>query len=124
VFEGVAYNARWLLGYLEKFLKRPMDVIHMVGGGANSDIWCQIHADVLDRTIKQIKDPILANARGAAILASVAMGFATFYDFSERVQVTNTYQPQPANRAVYDQLFKEFLHIYRANRRMYARLNG
>ena len=38
VFEGVAYNTRWLLRYVEKFAGRRLDGIRMVGGGANSDI--------------------------------------------------------------------------------------
>lgn len=44
VFEGVAYNSRWLLRYVEKFAKRPLNNIHMIGGGANSAIWWQICA--------------------------------------------------------------------------------
>lgn len=123
VFEGVAYNTKWLLGYVEKFVKKRLDTINLIGGGAISNVWCQIYADVLDRTIKQVKDPILANVRGAAFLASVALGQLTFDDVSERVQIANTYEPSPANRAVYDELFEEFVNIYRRNRRMYTRLN-
>jgi len=123
VFEGVAYNARWLLGYLEKFNKRPFDAINMIGGGANSDIWCQIHADVFNRRIRQVKDPILANIRGAALLASVALGYLTYDDISQRVQIANTYTPNPENRAIYDQLFTEFVNTYRLNKKLYARLN-
>src|SRR5262249_46857093 len=74
VLEGVAYNARWLLVYVEKFVHRRCDAITMIGGGAKSDLWCQIVADVLDRTIKQVEDPVLANARGAALLAGLALG--------------------------------------------------
>ena len=123
VFEGVAFNARWLLGYVEKFINRRMDMLHMIGGGANSDIWCQIHADVLDRPIKQVKNPIQANARGVGILASVALGYTTFEDVSNHIQIANTYQPNPANRKLYDDLYSEFVGIYQRNRRMYARLN-
>jgi xylulokinase len=36
----VAFNQRWALGYIEKFMKRSMNPINMVGGGAVSDIWC------------------------------------------------------------------------------------
>src|SRR5690606_9439242 len=74
VLEGVAYNSRWLMGAVEKFVKRPFPWLHMIGGGANSDLWCQIHADVLGREIRQVADPIRANARGAALLAAVALG--------------------------------------------------
>jgi xylulokinase len=124
VFEGVAYNARWLLGYVEKFVKRRCDAINMVGGGANSDVWCQIHADVLGRSIRQVKDPILVNVRGAAFLASVALGYLTFDELPDRVQIANTFRPNPENRRTYDELYREFVGIYKRNREMFARLNG
>jgi xylulokinase len=123
VLEGVAYNSRWLLAAVEKFIKRPFETINMIGGGANSDLWCQIHADVLNRTIKQIRDPIQANSRGAACLASVALGYMQFDDVAERVEVQATYHPNPEHRAIYDFLFREFLRIYQANKKIYARLN-
>ena len=123
VLEGVAYNSRWLLGCVEKFTGRRMDPINMIGGGANSNLWCQIHADVLGRTIRQVKDPVQANARGAAFLAAVAMGYLTFDDIPARVQIAHTYQPNPAHRRIYDELSQEFLNIYKCNRRIYARLN-
>ncbi len=124
VFEGVAYNTKWLFGYVEKLAGRRMDPINMVGGGANSDVWCQIYADVLDRTIRQVQDPIQANARGAGFLASVALGYLTFDEIPERIHIANTYVPNPANRAIYDQLFKEFRNLYKHNRKIHARLNS
>ena len=54
VLEGVAFNARWLLDVVERFIKRPMPVLRILGGGAMSDLWCQIHADVLDRRIEPV----------------------------------------------------------------------
>jgi len=48
LFEGVAFNTRWMLSPVEKFLKRPVKEITMVGGGAQSNIWCQIFADVMN----------------------------------------------------------------------------
>ncbi len=123
VFEGVAYNTRWLLGYVEKFIKRPFESLAMIGGGANSDIWCQIHADVLDRTIRQVRDPIQANLRGAAFLASVALGYLSYKDIAARVEIAKTYTPDPAHRAIYDELFGEFVDIYKRDKKLYARLN-
>jgi xylulokinase len=123
VLEGVAFNGRWLLGYVEKFIRRPLNPINMIGGGANSPIWCQIHADVFNRTIRQVKDPILANLRGAAFLAAVSLGYCRFEDIPDRVRIANTYLPNPDNRGIYDELFAEFKNIYKCNRRIYARLN-
>ena len=41
---------------------------------ASSDVWCQIFADVLDRPIDQVADPLSANVRGAAFVAAVGLG--------------------------------------------------
>ncbi len=124
VYEGVAYNSRWLLGYVEQFTKRRCEAINAIGGGGKADVWCQIHADVLDRPIRQVKNPIQANLRGAAFLAAAALGYMTFDDVPNRVQITKTYQPNPNNRKIYDELFKEFVNIYKSNRNIFARLNG
>ena len=123
IFEGVAYNSRWLLGYLEKFIKRRLDPIHFIGGGANSGIWCQIFADVFNRTIKQVKDPIQANLRGAAFLASISLGYLSVDDISDRVEIARTYQPDPKNRKVYDRLYQQFLKLYKRNKSIFKRLN-
>jgi len=124
VFEGVAFNSRWLLSYVEKLTKHRMDDLRAVGGGANSAVWCQIHADVLDRTIHQVKDPILAGLRGVAFLAAAKLGHIQIADIPELVEINATYRPNPDHRAVYDRLYEEYLNLYKANRRIYARLNG
>jgi xylulokinase len=123
VFEGVAYNTRWLLGCVERFTGRRFEWLNMIGGGAKSDIWCQIFADVLDRPIRQVKDSIQANTRGAALLAAVSLGKCTFADIPTHVEIAKTYQPHAAHRATYDRLFKEFVNLYRRNQSLYARLN-
>lgn len=123
VMEGVAYNSRWLMTHVEKFINRKLAHIHMVGGGANSDLWCQICADVLNRTILQVRDPVEANARGAGILAAVALGYGQFEDIAGGVAIANTYTPDPGRHRRYQALFHEFLQIYKKNRRIYARLN-
>jgi xylulokinase len=123
VFEGVAYNSRWLLKYVEAFIKHPVEAINFVGGGAKSDIWCQIHADILNRPIRQMKDPIEVNVLGAALLASVALGYLSYDEIASHVQVVNTYTPNPENRKLYDELFAEFIAIYENNKKSYARLN-
>lgn len=123
VFEGVAFNSRWLLKYVELFNGRRVEAVNMVGGGAKSDIWCQIMADVMDRPIRQMKDPIEVNVRGAALLASAALGYLRYDEIGAHVPVANTYQPNPANRKIYDELFAEFVAIYESNKKIFARLN-
>jgi xylulokinase len=126
IFEGVAYNSRWVLMYVEKkFTKgKKLDPLNMIGGGANSNIWCQIYADVLDRTIRQVKDPIQANARGAGFIAALALGYITIKEIPKLIQFSNEYKPNPKNRKIYDALFKEFINIYENNKKLYRRLNA
>ena len=122
--EGVALNTRWSLQYVEKFVGRKLDPLNMIGGGAKSAVWAQIFADALDRTIRQMEDPLQANARGAALIASVGLGHIRFEDIPQLVPCAAEYRPNPANRRIYDELFREFVAIYRSNRRMYHRLNA
>lgn len=123
VYEGVAYNSRWLLQCVERFVKRRLDNIRMIGGGAKSNVWCQIYADVLDRTIQQVKGPVQANLRGAAFLASIALGHLTFSDVPKRVEIAKTFKPSCENRKIYDELFARFKEIYASNKAIYERLN-
>ncbi|MHA2025383.1 MAG: xylulokinase [Candidatus Thorarchaeota archaeon] len=123
VFEGVVYNSRWLFELVEKFIKRKMDPVNIIGGGAQSDIWCQIYADVLNRTIRRVRDPIMANARGSAFIAAVALGHCSFDDIPGLVQYSKTFIPNPDNRKLYDTLFKEFINIYKNSKAMSRRLN-
>lgn len=123
VFEGVAFNAKWLLGPVEKFMGRPFLHFNFIGGGANSDIWSQIMADVLNRKIRQIKDPIHSNARGAAFLASMALHYMTLEDIPQCIQVKAEYLPNPENRKTYDEIFAEFVRHYNTQKKACARLN-
>ena len=123
VFEGVAFNQKWLLPHVEKFMKRPFEYLNFIGGGANSDVWSQILADVLERPIRQIKDPIHANARGAAFLAALALGKITIEDIPEHIQVKAEYKPNTETLKVYREIFDEFQNLYKTHKKICARLN-
>ena len=124
VFEGVALNSAWLLGAVEKYCKRPFESLAFVGGGANSDLWSQVHADATGRTIRQIADPVLANVRGAGLLTLLALGHLTVADIPATVSVKATYEPDPAAGEVYAALLKEFVNLYEKTKGIHKRLNG
>ncbi|MGE5289160.1 MAG: xylulokinase [Micromonosporaceae bacterium] len=123
VLEGVAYNNRWLHEAVEHFVKRRLEPIRVFGGGAQSDLWCQIHADVMDRTIERLADPMHANLRGAAIVAGLALGAVDPAGAGELAPVGATFRPDPARRAAYDRLYAEFPKLYRSQKGMFRRLN-
>jgi len=113
VFEGVACNTRWVHGYLERFLGRRVDRVRVIGGGAQSDLWCQVHADVWDRTLLRVEHPREANARGAAFLAALGLGRLTVPQLSALARVERTFAPRAENRPIYDELYGEFVDLAR-----------
>jgi xylulokinase len=121
--EGVAFNTRWLLAPVEKFLGRKVPFIHIAGGGAQSDVWCQIFADVLGVEIRQVADPIYTNALGAAWIGAVGLGEITFADLPGLVQFKQVYKPNLQNRVTYDECFAVFTQIYKQMQGIYRRLN-
>ena len=121
--EGIAFNTRWLLQPVEKFLGRKVPSINIVGGGAQSDVWCQIFADVMNVEIKQVSDPIYANARGAAWIGAVGRGEISFSDVPRLVEFKRSYMPQSTNRGVYDERFAVFKDVYQQMKSVYKRLN-
>jgi len=124
VLEGVAYNDRWLHEAVESFAKRRLDPIRIVGGGSQSDLWCQIHADVLDRVVERVGDSVNAHLRGAAIFAGLSLGALSAEEVRDAVPVEATFRPDAATRQRYDRLYAEFPRLYKAQRRMFARLNA
>jgi xylulokinase len=124
VFDGVALNSAWLLGAVEKFTKKPFASLAFVGGGANSDLWSQIHADATGRTIRQVADPVLANVRGAGLLTLLALGHLRLADIPGTVEIKATYEPEPGATALYAGLLKEFVNLYDKTKGIHKRLNG
>ncbi len=121
--EGIALNSRWLLAPVERFMGRKTERIRLVGGGAASDVWCQIYADVLGVEVVQMQDPIQANARGAAFIAAAGLGELDWRELPARVAVRRSYQPIPSHRRVYDERFAVFQDVYRRMRPIYRRMN-
>ncbi|MDW8147855.1 MAG: FGGY-family carbohydrate kinase [Roseiflexaceae bacterium] len=121
VMEGVAYNMRWLRDAVRRFMRRSPGAIMMTGGGAQSAVWCQIFADVLGCPIHQATHPLLANVRGAALIAAVAIGRQSFNRIT--APVAATFHPRHEHQRTYDELFRAFVRIYRQNRAIYAQLN-
>ena len=98
--------------------------LRFIGGGASSALWCQTMADVLQIPVRQVADPVVANARGAALIAAIGVGALDWAEVPSRVAVAATYTPDPAARAVHDRQYAAFRDIYRRTHGLYARHNA
>ena len=124
LLEGVAFNARWLLDAGEGFVRRPFASLRILGGGAESELWCQIHADILGRRIERVAAPTYANLCGAALFAAIALGRMSLDDVRGAVKVMDTFEPVAANSSTYQPMYAEFKQFYSRLHGSYARLNG
>lgn len=124
VLEGVALNSRWALKYAERLGGRASRGIRIMGGGARSDLWCQILADALQHPIERIDRPEMGGALGAAVIASVTAGWFENLGAAAAMATARPqqrFEPDTGNAALYQQRFDRFIDYYRRNRRWHRR---
>jgi xylulokinase len=123
IFEGVAFNIRWALETLQN-LYQPVEELGIVGGGARSDLWCQIIADITGKKIQQVKNPQLAGAKGVALLASMTLGYLKkFEQIKDYIEIKKVFSPRNEHFSLYDSLFKEYKNLYFQNKKWFRRVN-
>jgi len=123
IFEGVALNTRWMLEPFVRFVGKCSSAVTMVGGGAQSDLWCQVMADVTGCVIRQPEAPIQANALGAAFIGAAGVGALPLRESSTLLRIRRVYEPDVRHRTLYDERFATFREIHRRLRPLYQRLN-
>jgi xylulokinase len=124
ILEGVAFNMRWALPSVEAFVERSFDELLFSGGGAVSDAWAQIMADVIDRPVAQLAESRYVNNRGTAFLAFVALGELGLDDIGKHCRIKRRCLPRRENRETYDKLFSQFIAAFEQNRPIFEKLNG
>jgi xylulokinase len=123
VMEGVAYHNRWMLQAFEKKIPRQ-NSIRFVGGGAKSELWGQIMADVTGRTIEATENPQNAGAFGAAVIICVGLGLlSSFRDAKEFIPIKKRFAPRAEFKEIYDQNFNVFRDLYKNNKKSFSLLN-
>ncbi|WP_266183750.1 xylulokinase [Dyella humicola] len=121
--EGVALNTRWMLEPMLRFVgSEKGSAMTIVGGGAQSQVWCQIMADVTGMVIRQPHMPIQANAMGAAFIAGVGLGELSFSDVPSLCGIARTFEPRDTVRGLYDDRFGTFKELHRRLAPVYRKI--
>lgn len=112
VLEGVGYGCRECLEVMD-----PLDTIKRIkitGGGARSDVWCQIISDIINREVESI-DIIEGPAYGAALLAG--MGCGLFKDLQTNLnthaKIGKLYYPNLRNGDIYNHHYLVYKKLYK-----------
>ena len=122
VLEGVALNLRWLQGPVEKFIDREISHYVFYGGGARSDLWSGIMADVLGKPVHQLADAGFANSIGTAVFGFDRLGIASAAELSDHLRIKAVYEPDRSRRARYDDLAATFAETFKRARPLSHRL--
>ena len=72
--EGVAANSAWLVALRREVRRSRADAAASARRWRAVREWCQIYADALGRDVEQVPEPMVAQLRGAALLAAVSLG--------------------------------------------------
>ena len=114
VMEGVSFEARDILS---SFTEMGVELreVRLSGGAAKSPLWCQIQTDIYGRPTVSLEESE-CTVLGAAILGAVGSGVFTSMreGIDTMVRVKHTFEPNPATRAQYDEVFGIFKDGYHA----------
>lgn len=116
IMEGVAYGSRLILETL-RASGFVVDGLTVAGGVAKSDLWLQIHADVLGMPLRLVQTTEAA-CLGSGILAAVgARQFGAIPDAARAMtRVARVVEPDARTHAAYREYYERYCALYPALR--------
>ena len=110
VAEGVGMNLRMIIDCLGVEAGKT---ITMIGGGAESDFWMGVFADIWNRKIALPEYLSEATSLGAALAGGIGVGvYGGFGDIAKMNRINKTIEPGGSRAAVYDALTPAFDAAY------------
>jgi xylulokinase len=123
VLEGVAYGLRDSFGILEE-MKVPITQVRASGGGARSDVWRKIQADVsgYDHVMINIDE---GPALGVALLAGVGTGIYPSVEQACRsvIKVCTTTKADAKAKKTYDKYYPVYRSLYQSVKGQFAEVS-
>lgn len=123
IMEGVTYEMMLNIERLENAGIKP-DMLYATGGGAYSDVWLQIKADVLNRPVTSLLSKEAGNC-GTCMLSAVALGI--YSDLKEAkgvfVKANKTFTPDPERARKYAKYYQAYKKIYENIRPLVGEIN-
>ncbi|MCU0914393.1 MAG: FGGY family carbohydrate kinase [Planctomycetes bacterium] len=124
ILEGLTYELRTNLELLRETGIR-LDELHAVGGGARSNLWLQMKADIC-RTRLRIPQMTEAACLGAAILASVGAGQSPDIAscVADAVRLDRAVEPGQEQADQYDRRYQVYRKLYPVLKPLYGEMSS
>lgn len=125
VMEGVTYSLRDCMSVLTENGVQCKKVIAS-GGGANSPVWLQMQADILEQPIYKSMTAEQACV-GAAITAGIGTGVYNSYEEACDLMVKlddKVYEPSAEHAKRYREYYEVFRELYQINREVFFKLGS
>lgn len=124
IYEGIAYNLRWILDSIDELYGIRCDTLRVLGGGAQGLPWLRIIADVTGCRLEVLPDPRERLAVGAALVAAIGLKiYPDFKSIKPLVPVDKVIEPDSTHSQTYDRLYTAYRKVYPALRDLYHELN-
>ncbi|HUU38113.1 MAG TPA: rhamnulokinase family protein [Candidatus Desulfaltia sp.] len=111
ILESLAFKYRYTLDQVRLLTARPIERIHVIGGGSRNELLCRFTADATNLTV--LAGPAEATATGNIMVQALALGYVG--SLSEiRAIVRNSVNVrtyQPAGRADWDRAYERFRDV-------------
>lgn len=106
IIEGIGYELYDSLKKMEKRSGIKIDQLFVGGGGAKSDIVCQITSDIFNLPVSRIQT-YEASSIGSSMVAFISCGIFKNYDeaINSMVYIAKTYTPREKEHATYMALY-------------------
>lgn len=124
IIEGIDFALREGLERMEKRGKQKIDYVVVAGGGSQSDLICQIAADVFNKPVKRVQT-YETSGLGAAMVTFLARGvFKDEHEAKkEMVHYVKTFLPHEKEVAIYDHVYKKvYLRLYKKLQKLYLEM--
>lgn len=119
IMEGVALSMRDCMEIMPA-AKKSISPIPLGGGAANSRVWCQIFADVLNRPIVRLKSGE-TETLGDFIIAAESVGLTDVTrNFGKKLAAeSEVLYPDSAAASVYDKAYQKYKAVYQNTKTLF-----
>ncbi|MDD5016501.1 MAG: xylulokinase [Eubacteriales bacterium] len=111
VMEGVVFNLNIILDVFRQFI--TVEEMTILGGGAVSDVWRQIFADIFGVSIKKPDYIAECTSMGAAVIGGVGIGaFKNFEAIYKFIKLVDKNEPVLERNMIYKKNYDAFIEAY------------